>query len=143
MLAEVNETIAEYAIPGTVNESLLTISCADSSQWSSYAVVVSPGLTAVQAADNWFRSQPPPTFTASSFVGGWETDGDCSKATEFFANGTVREPDFTGSWSFAGNRLTMQVSDGQQVTLTVEPIDRRQFRYSGPDGMSGLMRRCY
>jgi hypothetical protein len=143
VLHEISETSAEYVIPGSVGASLLTVSCGDSSQWSSSLSPVPSGLTVVQAANNWFRSQPPPPFTASSFVGGWETDGDCSKATEFFANGTVREPGFTGRWSFAGNRLTMQVSDGQQVTLTVEPIDSRQFRYSGPDGMSGLMRRCY
>lgn len=143
-LAGASATPSTYAIPGSMADAALTVSCTDFAEWGPGLGLarVPPGLTMFQAARNIFRATAP-ALSAGFLEGSWTQNNDCSNAVHFFSDGafTLSGAGSYGAWRLAGDQLTFSVN-GQSLTSRVEIVDANRIRTLQTDGSVSILQRC-
>jgi TIR domain/Protein of unknown function (DUF2628) len=82
-----------------------------------------------------------PVLDQNYLIGRWSDDGDCSRASEFTADGRFIALDGgTGIWNLDGDELTASGPNGA-VTMRVTPLDQNRMSLTTA-GQTGTSTRC-
>lgn len=84
----------------------------------------------------------PVALNQDYVVGRWADDGDCSRPSEFIADGRfVAQDGGVGNWRLDGNALTASGPAGA-VVVQLTPIDQNRMQVVTSDGQSAVSTRC-
>jgi TIR domain/Protein of unknown function (DUF2628) len=88
-------------------------------------------------------SAPAPVALNQDYlIGRWADDGDCSRPSEFIADGRfVAQDGGVGNWRLDGNALTASGPAGA-VVVQLTPIDQNRLQVVTADGQSAVSTRC-